>query len=87
MEGAKKRAAETTTRLETDLEEDSDVESNGDSGVEEDSQEASGSSGAEWSRAEDGLVIILDIRWAVNTAGRDNVAKQINLEGQSLVLL
>ena len=35
LEGAKKRAAETTTRSETDSEEESDVESNGDSGGEE----------------------------------------------------
>ena len=52
MEGAKKRAAETTTRSEPDLEEEADVESNGDLGGEEEYQVASGSSGAEWSRAD-----------------------------------
>ena len=35
LEGAKKQAAETTTRLEQDSEEEVDVESNGDSGGEE----------------------------------------------------
>ena len=35
LEGAKKRAEETTTRLEPDLEEAADMESNGDSGGEE----------------------------------------------------
>ena len=54
MEGAKKRAAETTTRSETDSEEELDVESNGDSGREEESQVVSGSSGVERSGAEDG---------------------------------
>ena len=48
LEGAKKWLAEATMRSETDLEEESDVESNGDLGGEEESQEASGSSGAEW---------------------------------------
>ena len=46
LEGAKKRVAETTTRSEPDSEEEADVESNGDSGGEEDYQGASGSSGA-----------------------------------------
>ena len=54
LEGAKKRAAESTTRSETESEEESDVELNGYSGGEKYSQGASGSSGAEWSRAEDG---------------------------------
>ena len=54
LEGAKKQASETTTILEPDSEEESDVELNGDSGVEVESQGASGSSGAEWSRADDG---------------------------------
>ena len=53
LKGAKKRAAETMIRSETDSEEESDVESNGDSGGEEESQGASGLSGAEWSGAED----------------------------------
>ena len=52
LEGAKKRAAETMTRLEPDSKEEADVESNGDSGGEEESQGASGSSGAEWSRVD-----------------------------------
>ena len=47
MEGAKKRAAETTMRSDPDLEEEADVESNGDSGGEEESQGASGFSGEE----------------------------------------
>ena len=46
LEGAKKRAEATMTRSETDLEEESDVESNGDLGGEEESQGDSGSSGA-----------------------------------------
>ena len=49
MEGAKKRAAETTTRLEPISEEEADVESNKDSDGEEESQGASGSNGSEWS--------------------------------------
>ena len=49
LEGAKKRATETTTISEPDLEEDVEVESNGDLGGEEESQGASGLSGAEWS--------------------------------------
>ena len=49
LEGTKKRAEETTTRSEPDLEEAADVESNGYSGVEEESQGLSRSSGAEWS--------------------------------------
>ena len=52
MEGAKKRAAEKTTRLDLDFEEEADVESNGDSGGEEGYQGASGLSGAEWSKAD-----------------------------------
>ena len=51
--GAKKRAAETATRLETDSEEEADVESNGYLVGEEESQGASGSSGAEWSGADE----------------------------------
>ena len=47
-EGAKKRAAEKTTISESDLEEEADVESNEDSVRYEESQGASGSSGAEW---------------------------------------
>ena len=53
LEGAKKRAAEATTRSEPDSEEEADVESNGESGGEKESQGASGSSGAEWSRADE----------------------------------
>ena len=53
LEGANKRATETTTILEIDLEEDTDVESNGDLDGEEESQESSGSSGAEWSGADE----------------------------------
>ena len=53
LEGAKKQAAETTTRLEPDSEEEADVDSTGDSCGEEESQGANGSSGAEWSRAEE----------------------------------
>ena len=76
MEGMKKRAAETTTRLEPESDEESDVELNGELGGEEDSQGASGSSGAEWSRAEDGLVINLDRQQNRNTAGRDKVVSK-----------
>ena len=47
LEGAKKWAAETTTISETDLEEAAYMESNGDLGREEESQGASGLSGAE----------------------------------------
>ena len=47
FEGAKKRAAETTTISKTDSEEEADVELNRDSGGEEESQGASKSSGAE----------------------------------------
>ena len=54
LEGAKKRVTETTTRSEPDLEEELEVKSNGDSGGEEESQGASGSSGAEWSGVDDG---------------------------------
>ena len=53
MEGAKKRAAEITTRSETDSEEELDVESNGDSGREEESQGARELSGAEWSGSDE----------------------------------
>ena len=52
--GAKKQAEEKTTRLKTYLEEESDMDSNRDSGGEDESPGASGSSGAEWSGAEDG---------------------------------
>ena len=48
----KKQAAETTTKLEPDSEEEADVESNGYSGGEEDSQGASRLSGSEWSGAD-----------------------------------
>ena len=54
LEGTKKRAMESTTRSETDSEEESDGESNGYAGEEGGSQGAIGSSGAEWSRDEDG---------------------------------
>ena len=54
LEEAKKRAAETTKRLETYLEEELDVESNRDSGGEEESQVVNGSSRLEWSGVEDG---------------------------------
>ena len=47
LEGAKKRAAETTMILEWKSEEEVDVELNEDSGREEESQGASGSSGEE----------------------------------------
>ena len=53
LEGANKWSAKTTTRLEPDLEEGADVESNGDSGGEEESQGASGSIGAEWRGADE----------------------------------
>ena len=53
MEGAKKWVTETTTRYETDLEEEADVEFNGDSGEEEEPQGASGSSEAEWSGSDE----------------------------------
>ena len=46
LEGEKKQAMETTTVSEQDSEEAADVESNGDSGGEEEYQGASGSSGA-----------------------------------------
>ena len=47
LEGARKRAAELTTRLETESEEESDGEPNGVAGGgKEESQGASGSSGA-----------------------------------------
>ena len=54
LEGAKKRAAESTTRSETESEEDLDGESNGDARGEEKSQGVGGSSEEEWSWAEDG---------------------------------
>ena len=54
LEGARKQAEESMTILETELEEESDGEPNGVAGGEEDSQGASGSSGAEWSGTEDG---------------------------------
>ena len=53
LEGAKKRAAETTTRSDPDSEEKADVELDWDSGGEEESQGASGSSGAECSGADE----------------------------------
>ena len=49
LEGAKKRDAEAATVLESD----SDSDSNADPGGEEESRGASGSSGAEWSGAEE----------------------------------
>ena len=49
LEGSKKLMAETTTILESESEEEADVELNKDSGGEEESQVASGSSGEEWS--------------------------------------
>ena len=54
LEGAKKQAVESTSRSETESEEDSYGEPDGVAGGEEESQGASGSSGAEWSGAEDG---------------------------------
>ena len=55
LEGARKRAAESTTRSETESEEESDGEPNGVAGGgEEESQGARGSSRVEWSGAEDG---------------------------------
>ena len=53
LEVAKKRATEKTKKLDPDPEEEVDVESNGDSGGEEESQGASGLSGAEWSGADE----------------------------------
>ena len=53
LEGARKQAAVSVTRLETESEEESTGEPTGDAGGgEEESQGASGSSGAEWSRLE-----------------------------------
>ena len=52
MEGGKKRAAEATI-LESESEAELDVESNEDSGGEEDSKGASGSIGVEWSGADE----------------------------------
>ena len=49
LEGAKKRAAEAATVLESDLE----LDSNADKGREEELRGVSGSSGAEWSEAEE----------------------------------
>ena len=54
LEGAKKQAAETTTISEPDLEGEADVKSNEDSGVEKESQRASGLSGEEWRGADEG---------------------------------
>ena len=54
LEEARKMAAESTMRSETDLEEESDKEPNGVTGGEEESQGAIRSSRVEWSRAEDG---------------------------------
>ena len=51
MEGAKKRTTEAVTVLESEL--DLDLESNTDPGREEESRGTSGSSGAEWSGAEE----------------------------------
>ena len=67
LEGSKKRAEESTTRSETELE----GEPNGVAGGEEESQGASESSGPEWSGAEDGL----DRQRDGNTLGRDKVVK------------
>ena len=53
LEGAKKRAAEADTVLESESEAESDLELNKDLGGEEESKGASGSSGAEWSGAEE----------------------------------
>ena len=50
LEGAKKRATESTTISETESEEELDRESNGAAGGEEESQVASRSVGAEWIR-------------------------------------
>ena len=55
LEGVRKRAEESTTRLETESEEDSNGDPNGVAGGEEEEYlGASGSSGVEWSGAEDG---------------------------------
>ena len=51
MEGAKKRAAEAATGLESESESELDSESNADPGGEEESRGANGLSGAEWSGA------------------------------------
>ena len=51
LEGAKKRAAEAATVSESELE--ADLESNDELGGEEESKGASGSSGTEWSGAEE----------------------------------
>ena len=54
LEGARKRAAESTTRLETESEEESDRDPERVAGGgNEEYQGASGSSGEEWSGAED----------------------------------
>ena len=54
LEGMKKQSAESTTRSEMESEEGLDGEPNGVAGGEEESHEASRSSGAGWSGAEDG---------------------------------
>ena len=55
LEWAKKRAVETTTILESESEpeEESEVEANEDSDRDEESQGVIGSSGAEWSGADE----------------------------------
>ena len=53
LEREKKWESEKTTRLEPDLDEEADVELNEDSVREEESQGVSGSSGAEWSKADE----------------------------------
>ena len=85
LEGAKKRAAWTTTISEPDSEEEADVELNGDSGGEEESQGASGLSGAEWS----GRMSDQPRQTTSQKHGREgrSSSKNLNLEVQSLVLL
>ena len=53
LEGVEKQAADTTTILVPESENEADVESNRDSGGEEESQRASGSSKAEWRGADE----------------------------------
>ena len=53
LEGAKKRVAETTPILDSESEEEADVESNEHLGGEEESQGEIESSGAEWSGVDD----------------------------------
>ena len=52
LEGAKKRVAEAGTVLESEVEAELDVELKEDSGGQEESKGACGSSGSEWSEAD-----------------------------------